>query len=226
MRNELSRAEMINLALSQAGQPTIPNIDKAQSEQAQKALLFWKRSYQALISTHPYNFSTKRAALATRKRQPGSPYNFSYEIPADAKIIWDLYTTEPSVFASPERIGRFAQAYYTLPYSGTLQFERGGAEIVSDALNLDSNSLNMLYTVSSKIQTEEYGPYFVEEMIQSIQMMVLKSKGADVGTLGIHSRMNDKMSQRNRRRASNENNDARRVPKSTILNVVDQGIYG
>lgn len=224
MRNQLNRAEMMNEALSQAGSGRIPDIDTDTSELASKVKGFWKRAYQALLSTHPYNFSTKRTQLTSIPTNPANPYNYRYEIPADAWVIWDLYSDAPNVFPTPQRAERFSQSYYVAPFLNGLQFESGGAEIVDGTIATDAAPMHMLYTKNTKIQVHDYGPYFVEEMINSMSMMLLKDKGTDTNLLGIHSRLNDKASRTNRTLSSQENNEARRVPRSHILGAVDNGL--
>ena len=221
MRNSLTRHEMMNLALSQAGQSTISDLDTDRSEPAEKIKLFWKKSYQTLITSHPYNFSTKRVALTQVTKNADSPYSFAYEIPSDAWVIWDLYQNSPSVFGSAQRAVSVALNYYVAPFVGFLQFERGHAEVVDGRIASDGAQLNLFYTTNDPIPETDYGPYFVEEMIAGMQMMMLKDKKVDVATLGIHSRLNDKESAKNRKRASNENNQARRIPRADILNAVD-----
>ena len=225
MRNGVSRAEMMNLALSQAGQNTILNIDTAKSEQATKINMYWKRAYQHLLTTHPYNFSTKRARLRGLTNTRDNPYNFLYEVPADAWVIWDLYQHESTVYSSAQRAANIARNYYVAPFVGALYFEGGTAEVINGRIASNVTNLQMFYTTNAKILARDYGPYFVEEMINAMSMLVLKDKNVDVNTLGIHSRMNNKQGMMNRKGASNENNKARYIPRSGILRAVDNGIY-
>lgn len=96
-----SETDICNLALTRLGEPTITSLS-ASSKGAQLGKLHYARTRDALLRSHPWNFSIKRAELSLASATPAFEFDYAFTLPSDClKVIrtrWDADLTQSAEY--------------------------------------------------------------------------------------------------------------------------------
>ena len=210
MSTGLSRTEIVNLALLDSGHNVIDSFETSDSDIAQKARIFYKLSYDRNMSKFPWNFATKREQLTRLQEVPSdNSYLYFYEVPADARYKWEIYSTYDYGGTTGRAIQYLSTYYHTDPNSISNSYVlRAIGEVYDNKIASKYTELFMQYTPKQEVSATLFSQEFIDLMIAEMSMLFYSMKGASAE----EQRIKDSMYRRNKRglmtRASRENKDA------------------
>ncbi len=121
----MDKAEIFNIALAKMG--ATPISDPAGSAKgAEQCTIFYDGIRQEVLREHPWNFATKRIALALSATEPDFGYEYAYTLPADNLFIRHLDDeTFDWIIESGELLTDMqdAKAIYTRDVTDPTQFD-------------------------------------------------------------------------------------------------------
>lgn len=207
---QLTKTQIINLALVKSGHNSIENLDTDQSTVGQNARSFFQLAYNRMMSRQPWNFATKRELLTRLEEVPNdNSFLYFYQVPADALYKWQIYSTDDYDGATSRAIQFLSQYYHTDPTSVQYNFAvRAIGEIYDNKVASNYTELYMLYTPKAEVSASLWSQEFIDLMIEELGMLFyeLKTTSEEERTL------RDRRYQRNHSkiltRASRENKDA------------------
>ena len=216
MRNTFTKLDIINSSLSLTSNGLVKNLEE-KNETLAKALLFYDKEYQSLISLFPWHFLTKRVRMQ-RQDAPGQKYQYVYTPPADVVYSWKFYKDRQDF----DDFGIYYNSKLTIPFltfplqNGLILSEEIG-EIIDGNIQSNYPELWIFYTHSGKVSHEEYTQQFVTLLINRIEVNLLKSKGADAEKLALTIQKHGSDEDSELRDASIENQRGHRIPSARII---------
>ena len=108
----MSEIAIWNLALGRLGDDGTVASPTERSRQAELCRQFWPIARNTALESHPWNFATRRAALAPIAAVAHSGYGYAYAFPANAIAVWKVGARELIVEVDHDADAR------RLPYLG------------------------------------------------------------------------------------------------------------
>lgn len=109
----MSQIAIWNLALGHLGDSATVSAPTELSRQAELCRQFWPTALSVALESHPWNFATRRAALAPVAAVANTRYAYAYGWPADAVAVWAVGDAEAVVEDHTDEARR-------IPYGGRL----------------------------------------------------------------------------------------------------------
>ena len=85
-----NKTAIANRALSKLGERRVSNIDTTDNKSSLVLRGMWDQVLEALLTAFPWNFSIKRAQLASDSVAPSWGYNVSYTVPSDFLSLLEI----------------------------------------------------------------------------------------------------------------------------------------
>lgn len=93
----MQKIEIINLALSRLGNPTITDL-KEGSDEASKAAAVWDSALESTLQAYRWGFNTRREALGLLEENPaGYPYRYRYNAPTAMLQPYEIFDEAPEL---------------------------------------------------------------------------------------------------------------------------------
>ena len=93
----MQKIEIINLALSRLGSPTITDL-KEGSDEASKAAAVWDSALESTLQAYRWGFNTGREALGLLEESPaGYPYRYRYNAPTSMLQAYEIFDETPEL---------------------------------------------------------------------------------------------------------------------------------
>ena len=193
MASTLTEAEILNTAADTSGLGIFDDPAADDSLEARRVRLAYKVGINALSSRFPWTFLSKNDDLykdATYS-EPGF-YQYRYQVPRDAKFIWEIYKTESS-FRGLSYTGT-GYPFFQVGVGRAFDPEvvsRDVAELIDGRIYSNIDGLKILYTRSGVADPEAFSSNFVDLLIMRMQEHILKSRQVSPDSLAVTLREND-----------------------------------
>lgn len=222
-----TKLEIINLALGRTYNTTVESLSGELDDTANKALMFYKRCHNHLLSVFPWSFAIERRQLTGRtlslneRVQVG--YNFVYDIPQDARFIWEIYLHSRGGRSYPNDWDYARHYYVSAPYVNVSEniFYNMKGEFLDGKLYSDATRMWCLLTSDKEIPTQNFSTLYAKVLEDAVVKDLLESKQTSGEEFAIRRNAIESDTRKNLKRMSRQNAEARKNPVSEIQNRID-----
>lgn len=214
------RAEIIQIALSRAGNNYIADVETNNSDEVKKAKLFYKQKYAMLLGKFPWKFCTNRVPLVPSEDPPPKRFSYAYNLPGDVKFIWDIYTDKKNLgVAYQGRNGAYGftslEELFHVMGAGS-----SWAELIDGRVETEYSPVRLFYTSSRSFDATDYDQEFSDILTREIFKELIYSKNPDTERLGLTEKIVSMKNDEDFQKASLESRKAARLPTARIVQLL------
>lgn len=221
--NTLTHTDISNAALRKSRNGKIENFNSDKTDLAQDCRLYFKKSYQKLISSYPWPFATHRMELQKdTSRTPVRSFSNFFLIPQDAMFIWQVYNDGDNYTPFGSIWNYRNYEYFSFEDSSDGSFFSTVGELIGDSIASSFSQLFILYTRKKEIPIHKWSVPFAETMIAEMTMLLEESTTQDTEMLNLKIRSNTYDKKQMKTVSAIQNRKAATTERAQILNTIDE----
>lgn len=225
MANELTKTDIIGIALEHGAQGTIEfsDIDNDNSPEATKAKRLYKKVFQTLMSSFPWPFATDRVELqrSAGNERPVRSYTYFYDPPPSPWFLWDLYRNKDQGYSYGSIWNYQYYQVFSFDEGGDAAFFSGEAEIIGGRIASNHSRLYAFYTPKQTMPPDKWSVHFTDCFIATLGKEFVRRSTTDVEMLATKIKLSNSEMNTAKTMATLENKGAVRIERPEILQKLD-----